>query len=102
MVLPSVKLAMLNPVVDHTFSDSEAGCNVGNRDLSRNERGRYLYPVDMAKPAYCRYVERSSSSGAEAGYGERRSNLLVATCALLPHELDRTQWGSASGRPTHQ
>ena len=51
MVLPSVKLAMLNPVVDHTFSDSEAGCNVGNRDLSRNERGRYLYPVDMAKPS---------------------------------------------------
>jgi hypothetical protein len=102
MVLASVKLAVLDPVVDHTFSDSEAVCNVGNRDLSWSKRRWYLNPVCMAQPAYCRYVERSSGSSAEAGNGERRSDLLVATGALLPYEFDRTQWRAASRRPTHQ
>ena len=100
MVLPSVKLTVLDPVVDHTFSDSEGGCNIGDRDLTRSERRRYLDPVGMAKPAYCGHVEWSSGSGTEAGNGERRSDLLVTACALLPYELDRTQWRSASRRPT--
>jgi hypothetical protein len=37
MVLASVELAVLDPVVNHTFSDSEAGCNIGDRDISRSE-----------------------------------------------------------------
>src|SRR2546427_13251597 len=102
MVLASVKLTVLDPVVDHTFSDSESGCNVGDRDFSRSERRRYMDPVDMAKPAYCRHVEPSSGSGTEAGNRERCSNLLVATFTFLPYEFDRTQWCATSRRPTHQ
>ena len=102
MVLAGVKLTMLDPIVDHTFSDSEGGCNVGDSDLSRSERRRDLEPVDMAKPSYCCDVKWASGSGAEASNAERRSDLVVATCTLLSYELDRTEWRTAAGRTPYQ
>ena len=102
IILASVKLTVLYPVVDCTFGDSERGCNIGNGNLSGSEWRRYLDLVDMAKPAYCRNVERLSGSSAEAGSVERCSNLLIATCAVLPYEFDRIQRSTAARRPTHQ